>query len=49
MFCSSKNPEKYASRFPQKYITNDTMKCFLSSKSAYYTDFWLFMSHWTLE
>ncbi len=45
-FYSSKNLEKHIWRFPQMlsrktsfYIDNNH-KCFLSSKSVYYNDFW---------
>ncbi len=37
--------------FPQKYEAHDcfenNQKCFLSSKSVYYNDFWIM--HWRLE
>ncbi len=42
------NPE---SQFPQKYEAAQLFinKYFLSSKSAYYYDFWKIMWHWRLE
>ncbi len=43
-FYSSVNPENKMYQFPQKEKTvfniDNNQKCFLSSKSAYYYDFW---------
>ncbi len=43
-FYSSKNPEKNSFRKNMKqemvFIIDNNQKCFLSSKSVYYNDFW---------